>query len=74
LTSKEFSDYPHTLLQVGIYARARARAARGYKTYFWPGVRVRVILILNLVILDHKTIRKLVIDTWNLYLFYLWTY
>ena len=28
LASKKFSNYPHIFLQVGIYARARARARR----------------------------------------------
>ena len=74
MTSKNFSNYPHIFLQVGIYARARACAARCYKTQFQPGARVRVILIMKPVILDLKTTINLINNTGNPYLAYFWTY
>ena len=69
MASKKFSNYPHIFLQVGIYARAR-----GYKTLFQPGARVRVNLILKPVILDLKTTTNFINSTGNPYLAYFWTY
>ena len=71
---KNFQLPSHSSPGCHLRARARARAARCYKTKYWPGVRVRVTLILKLVILDLKSTTKLVNNIGNSSFIYLWTY